>query len=1108
MENNKPQLHALLIAINNYHPDSRVSNLAGCVNDATAMQQLILEKYTDLSPNILKLTNESATREHIITNFRSHLVANAKPKDTVLFYYAGHGSYTRTAQAFEKYDGIKQDETFVCYDSRLPGKHDLTDKEIAVLLSEINQDAHIVVIADSCHSASVTRNAKMDAAAEFNLGSKRFTEGAWVERDVKSYLLEENNYYHRLGRDMKIPNSKHLLISACKRNEEAWETKERRGLFTTSLLSILQHQPDISYTDLFARVRTKVYGTAKNQTPTIYPMEGFNPNTVFLRPNTTPNRKRHLIKQTNGEWRIEYGAIDGLPVANEERIKIGVYANRSDGSNQVLTTEISKILLKESVLAGSTELLNNKIYWGEIQSFPNALQVNLVGTVSDRKNFLNIKDSLAKGFPFVDIIEHVEESKYHLKIEDDLLRIVLASDGSLIHGVKGITDNTVSYLLEILTDLEAWERISDLQNPTSSLSENHIQVIFVDESDRDHPVEYSEKNLTLDYPKKGEDKDQDGEAISNWYQIKVKNNSDKKLFISLVYLGPTFNISTHYPCAELPATRDWITLDNTHGLAINDELRNEVSDIFKVILSTEEFDNYKFNQEGFEVGKIISLDSSRGATRTANLRKPTSSSSDWFTQTITVRTIRKQKFLDKTKTDLWGFSFLGHPFFTADMSYAPITSRTRSTHLGSKLGEMYNSDEVKLLNFKEGHSRSLGAQDNSIIELNNIQNSASLADQPLTLQIDKTQSGSGSIIPVTMKDGFIIPFGESIINEDGSTQILIKALPEGIDLPPSQQGKRSLGRSIWFSLLKVAGLQDQVFLLRKVQFDEAAQVRMPVSKSDIEKAEKILLVIHGIIGDTKGMIKNFEFLTVEQHYDLILTFDYENLNTKIELIATILNQKLEAAGLTIASNKQFDILAHSMGGLVSRYFIEHIRQGDQLVNHLMMFGTPNGGSVFGDIPMYRDKLVQLLTIGLNFGKAWLGSVGVLLDIFNKALIGSKQLTKTLSQMQKDSSFIQDLKQIDLVDLPTKYSVVAGDTTRYEEVPNDRVRQLLEKILLLVGNKANSHIPNDIAVLVEDILAIPNAVNAIKHQVICHHMNYFEEEGGLAKLRELLEEQPS
>jgi len=122
------------------------------------------------------------------------------------------------------------------------------------------------------------------------------------------------------------------------------------------------------------------------------------------------------------------------------------------------------------------------------------------------------------------------------------------------------------------------------------------------------------------------------------------------------------------------------------------------------------------------------------------------------------------------------------------------------------------------------------------------------------------------------------------------------------------------------------------------------------------------------------------------------------LATPNQSLTEKLNELLMAQGLKVDDGKRVDILAHSMGGLVSRYLIEQIREGDNLIDHLYMFGTPNGGSVFGNLPAYRDRLILLLTAGLNFGKAWLGQVGVALSLVNKALVGSKVLTKTLAQM--------------------------------------------------------------------------------------------------------------
>jgi Caspase domain len=247
------KLHALLIAINEYHPASKVSNLDGCINDLNAMKAFVKTNYEKLSPNIKTLTNAQATREGIIKAFDSHLIKKAQPGDTVLLFYAGHGSFAKTAEAFVPFDPKAQDETMVCYDSRLPGKHDLADKELAVLLSRIAAGVHVVVVVDACHSASITRS----AVEEQQVGKTRFTPGRANEasRDLQTYLLEGDNYYAAMWKakkEVSIPRSKHLLLSACDRDQLASETADRRGLFTTTLLSVLADNKDISYSDLFA----------------------------------------------------------------------------------------------------------------------------------------------------------------------------------------------------------------------------------------------------------------------------------------------------------------------------------------------------------------------------------------------------------------------------------------------------------------------------------------------------------------------------------------------------------------------------------------------------------------------------------------------------------------------------------------------------------------------------------------------------------------------------------------------------------------------------------------------------------------------------------------
>jgi hypothetical protein len=80
--------------------------------------------------------------------------------------------------------------------------------------------------------------------------------------------------------------------------------------------------------------------------------------------------------------------------------------------------------------------------------------------------------------------------------------------------------------------------------------------------------------------------------------------------------------------------------------------------------------------------------------------------------------------------------------------------------------------------------------------------------------------------------------------------------------------------------------------------------------------------LHGIIGDTQSIvpcaqeeIKEFgDAKSLNNIYDLVLAFDYENLNTPIQELGQQLGQRLAAVGLGPNHGKTLHIVAHSMGG--------------------------------------------------------------------------------------------------------------------------------------------------------------------------------------------------
>ena len=79
-------------------------------------------------------------------------------------------------------------------------------------------------------------------------------------------------------------------------------------------------------------------------------------------------------------------------------------------------------------------------------------------------------------------------------------------------------------------------------------------------------------------------------------------------------------------------------------------------------------------------------------------------------------------------------------------------------------------------------------------------------------------------------------------------------------------------------------------------------------------------LIHGIIGDTDGMAQGLTLAkaadgkSVNEKFDLVLTYDYENLNTPISETAVKLKQQLADVGLRDDDHKRLTLLVHSMEG--------------------------------------------------------------------------------------------------------------------------------------------------------------------------------------------------
>ena len=202
------------------------------------------------------------------------------------------------------------------------------------------------------------------------------------------------------------------------------------------------------------------------------------------------------------------------------------------------------------------------------------------------------------------------------------------------------------------------------------------------------------------------------------------------------------------------------------------------------------------------------------------------------------------------------------------------------------------------------------------------------------------------------------------------------------------------------------------------------------------------------------------------------------------------------AGVT--KDHEFTVLAHSMGGLVSRFYIENL-QGNKIVDHLIMAGTPNLGSNFGKVPQYLSWANKIL--------GFVGTVGLAVP-YAASLIGfltsAEKVMVTLAMMNydDDSGFLKNLEKNS--DPGIKYTIVAGVLKNYIKELDDP--GAMDKILDILAGAFNGKTNNDIAVEVDSIKGVPAKGRKhplVIHDVACHHLNYFAYPSGSNVVKEVL-----
>ena len=255
-------------------------NLHGPVNDAESMAEVLTSKKFGypagqvkllLNPNpdsppavpppgVEVLPAAQTTRAGILAAMQRYLVDEPQSGDTVLFYYAGHGSLQMNSlghklkvlvddpDSAQGSKSIPVDSTIVPSDA-WTGTMDVRDHEMTQIFNAaLDKGVHLTVIFDSCHSGQITRGAQ-------HTGRSLLFDA----RDVKDPSVLPAPAEHK--------GDGALVLSAAQQDQEADEDETPdnppvvHGHFTYALVTALEQLPaDVPAAFVFERVKAVMEG--------------------------------------------------------------------------------------------------------------------------------------------------------------------------------------------------------------------------------------------------------------------------------------------------------------------------------------------------------------------------------------------------------------------------------------------------------------------------------------------------------------------------------------------------------------------------------------------------------------------------------------------------------------------------------------------------------------------------------------------------------------------------------------------------------------------------------------------------------------------------------
>ena len=652
-------IYALLAGINVYAAPG-IPELRGPERDVQKINDYLssLKVPGNRDVFIETLKGPQATHQQILDTWKRHF-GNATAGDEAVFFFSGHGALETAHDAFTR-PGQQFFESLVCYDT-MAGGAALADKELRFLIHQLSQRGlYVTCILDCCHSGGATREMRNNEKILKKL-SKEIPMRQWKDF-VFSGSIQEDEIRKAKDFSKILPEGKHVQLSACQSSQSAWEVRGS-AIFTANLLQVLQQSgTNLSYADLFSRVKYLVVNRF-DQVPHFYtPAKDkiAESSRLFLggQTGTASSGNANIVFNSADQcWLLSKGAIHGIGEASEN-YQLPVYLSAPE--TPLTYARIIAVLPDHCRVEMKDPAIEKKSYRTIISNlYQKTLNITVIGARKEepgitsllneynhRKELYNQEGVVLSGNDMAgaDYLIVAADNSYHIVRPND--SIDPSALKSILRKSSGYTALSVKSLLTWFISISRWEFVKTINNPASSTRVFPMSVEFYFSGQKDAVEPDADGMVSTTYDKaiiSGI------ETAEKSVKINIKNNSEITWYLATLYLGIDFSIKTDLIPEEVVQVKaaDTVYLQDGQELEYGQEkftraynLEYETPYLLLIVSSTR-FEIGDLTQEGLPLPETEPLSQNRGGPR-ETWRPLTQRSSalpltDWCTKLVTLK---------------------------------------------------------------------------------------------------------------------------------------------------------------------------------------------------------------------------------------------------------------------------------------------------------------------------------------------------------------------------------------------------------------------------------------------------------------------------------------